>query len=171
MVRAAPDQEQRRTARISLIWAIGAGAAMIAIWLYMKEPPREIPKQRTLSTYPVLWVCENNPQHTFIANGRFEPLPCRECDGRCYIQLEYVCPEHGEFHVFAQFQRIESDESAPNFSGERISKYRYDVNSPWQTCENEKIPCPEMNCSANTRQSTNSWTPRRRNNSGSAESH
>ncbi len=171
MVRAARDQEQLRTARISLIWAIGAGTVAISIWLYMKDPPREIPKQRMLSTYPVLWVCENNPQHMFVANGRFEPLPCRECNGRCYIQLEYVCPEHGEFKVFVQFQRLETEDPASDHVREQISKYRYNVDSPWQTCEKGTIPCPKSGCSANTRQPTTSWIPRRGNGTSPSNSH
>ncbi len=159
MVRAAPDREQTRTARISLASAFGASALALLVWMYMKEPPPTVPTQRTLSSFPVTWICEKNPNHRFIANGRFQSLPCRECDGRCYIQLTYICPVHkNTFDVFVQFEQVPPDDPA-NEPSERISLYRLTTSSPWVEYKGN-IPCPVPGCTAITKRPKGSWQER-----------
>ena len=159
MVRVARDQEQLRTARISLASALGAAVLVLLIWTLMKEPPLPVAEQRTLSTYPVLWVCEKDPRHRFTARGRFESLPCRQCEGRCYIQLRYICLQcEEEFDVFVKFERLSAEgEALSGRPGERVSQYRYDSRSPWQECDGH-VPCPVAGCPGPTRRPSTSWS-------------
>jgi hypothetical protein len=168
MVRVAADREQVRTARLSLIAALTAGAIALGVWLIMRDPPREVAPQRTLTTAAVEWVCDQNASHRFFVEGRFEPLPCRSpnCTGRCYIRLDFICLEHEKpFTAFVQFARTTGADGA----GERVVEYRYSMSEPWISCSDGRVRCPLPGCDSATRRPHTIWSdisklrPRRAN--------
>lgn len=172
MVRAASDQQQTRGARISLLSALFAGVVIVVAWMSLRQSPPPKPTQRSLVNCRVPWVCERDPAHQFVDYGRFEPMPCRICGGRCYIQLRYVCPVHErEFDAFVQFERIEDDESA-SAARERVCLYRYDSASQWQQTSGN-VPCPVSGCTAETRRPNTSWSEQshRTSTSGGGDGH
>jgi hypothetical protein len=156
MVRVAPDDQTRQSARLSLIGSVVAALVGVgALFLLREEPPKPAP-QRSLTSYPVRWTCELDHSHEFITNGRFDPLPCRKpgCNGRCYIRLRMKCTEHHEpFDVWVRFERS----NAPQDRGERIVQYRYDLSKPWRETSDGTVPCPVPGCHGTTRVLRSSW--------------
>jgi hypothetical protein len=156
MVRVAQDDQTRRSARLSLIGSVVAALVGVGALLLLRDDPPQPAPQRSLTSYPVRWTCELDESHEFIANGRFEPLPCRNanCEGRCYIRLRMKCIKHGDpFDVWVQFERG----TEPEDHGERIVKYRFDQSRPWQDAQDGRIPCPVPGCDGTTRAVRSSW--------------
>jgi hypothetical protein len=155
MVRAAPNQEQVRTARGSLLGAAGAALIILVLWFSLRTPAEPVARQRTLVDTPVEWVCARDKEHHFRANGRYEPLPCRVCDGQCFIRLRYACPVHGEFESLVQIQRVDAADKPEG--AERVAFYRY-PRGEWQACDG-RVPCPVAGCTERTRPAKGAWSP------------
>jgi hypothetical protein len=138
----------------SLLGALAAAVVAVSALMILRDPPREAAPQRSLTSYPVRWTCERNPDHEFTADGRFDPLPCRHpgCPGQCSIRLRYVCIEHNRtFDAWVRFERTPD-------SPERISEYRYTPTGPWRSTTDGSVPCPLAGCRGETRPSNSAWS-------------
>ena len=161
MVKAAPDREQRRMARISFASAACAGLLVLVGWALVRESPPPQAVRRSLDQAPMLWVCERNAHHHFIADGRYEPRPCPECGGQCFIQLHFQCPLHGiEFDALVQFEPDTPVEGHSGRPRERIVRYRRADQSEWHDAEGY-VPCPVEGCTARTVQVHTTWDERK----------
>jgi hypothetical protein len=158
MVKAAPDPQQRRMARISYASAFSAAVLALTGWLIFHESPTPVAERRALEQASLLWVCEKNPNHRFVARGRFEPRPCRECDGQCFIQLRFRCPVHEvEFDALVQFERAASAGAELGTPDERIVRYRYVDRGDWHDTDGS-VPCPVAGCTAQPTQVRTAWS-------------
>jgi hypothetical protein len=158
MVRVAEDKTQVRTARWSLLGALGTGVLAVILLSVFREPPPQPAPQRSLTSTPVLWTCAVNPAHEFTAPGRFDPMPCRfgGCGGVCSIHLRLVCAEHPTpFDAWVLFERTGAgtqDEAA------RIARYRYAPAGPWRETDDGRVPCPVPGCDGSTRSPHTAWS-------------
>jgi hypothetical protein len=158
MIRIARDPEQRRFARISLLTALAAGLVAFGTCLYLRYPDPPAPAMRTLTDYPVLWVCRSDPAHRLTANGRFDPLPCPQCNAPCDILLRYRCPKHRQnLDVFVQFARGEPDDGP---EGERVASYRFETTGPWRSSPEGLVPCPVTGCGTPMVRPHEAWSQR-----------
>lgn len=146
MVRAAPDKEQVRTARASLLTALGAGVVVFAIWLGLRESSAPAARQRTLSDVEVEWVCDNDSSHRKRARGGYTTIPCPQCDGKCHLSFEFECSTHGSFRALVDVDPPDpnADTSAPR--RERIVRFRYESSSgAWRSTAGV-VPCHVPGC-------------------------
>lgn len=154
MVRIAWQPEQRRFARISLLTALLAGLGAFGMCAYLRSPPIPAARMRTLTDYPVQWVCSTNSAHRVTAPGRYEPLPCPKCGAPSDILLSYTCRVHARpaVDVYVQFAR------APD--GERVTRYRFDQHEAWRDSADGRVPCPVEGCTEFMIRPPASWAAR-----------
>lgn len=160
MVRAAPDKEQIRTTRISLITALGAGVVVFAIWLSMRESPAPAARQRTLADVEVEWVCDKVVSHRKRARGGYTTIPCPQCDGQCHLSFVFECPVHGSFRALVDMNPPDPESDSPANRRERVVRFRYESSTgPWRFTDGV-VPCPVAGCRETCRPARrdNDWT-------------
>jgi len=159
MVRPLRNRSPMSTTARLLAFAVCSTALVVLlVRVGNREDAPEEPA-RSMRSKEVVWVCQENDEHRFKARFRYESLPCSACAGRCLIQLDYVCPEHGHpFAVFAKFARIGEQatklESSPP---PVISEYRYIDSQEWMKSEGT-VSCRLPGCTTPARRTPTAWS-------------
>jgi len=129
-VRILKPKSASRTARLSLVTAVGVAIVTLALWRVWRHEDDVAPPGRRLIDVELTWRCEAG--HTFQAAGQLLPRQCWICDRQAFPLIVMYCPTHGAFDVLVRF--APGTDNVPEVAQLKLVGYRWVDAAEGLTC-------------------------------------